>query len=88
MQNSSEFQYIAIDQIHESTSNPRRTFDQTKLQELAESIRTNGLIQPITCAPTPKASRSSQERDDSVPPRSRKCSPCPPVSSTSTTRRL
>lgn len=51
MQNSSEFQYIAIDQIHESTTNPRRTFDQTKLQELAESIRTNRLIQPITVRP-------------------------------------
>ncbi len=51
MQNSSEFQYIAIDQIHESTNNPRRTFDESKLQELAESIRTNGLIQPITVRP-------------------------------------
>jgi ParB family chromosome partitioning protein len=51
MQNSSEFQYIAIDQIHESATNPRRTFDESKLQELAESIRTNGLIQPITVRP-------------------------------------
>ena len=51
MQNSSEFQYIAIDTIHESTANPRRTFDEAKLHELAESIRTNGLIQPITVRP-------------------------------------
>ena len=51
MQNSSEFQYIAIDTIHESTTNPRRTFDEGKLGELAESIRTNGLIQPITVRP-------------------------------------
>ena len=51
MQNSSEFQYIAIDTIHESATNPRRTFDDAKLQELAESIRTNGLIQPITLRP-------------------------------------
>ena len=36
MQNSSAFQYLAIDTIHESTTNPRRTFDQSKLQELAE----------------------------------------------------
>ena len=27
MQNSSEFQYIALDTIHESATNPRRTFD-------------------------------------------------------------
>jgi ParB family chromosome partitioning protein len=51
MQNSSEFQYIAIDTIHESATNPRRTFDDAKLQELAESIRTNGLIQPVTVRP-------------------------------------
>lgn len=51
MQNSSEFQYVAIDNIHESDTNPRRTFDEGKLGELAESIRTNGLIQPITVRP-------------------------------------
>ena len=31
MQNSSKFQYIAIDTIHESATNPRRTFDECKL---------------------------------------------------------
>jgi hypothetical protein len=51
MQDSSAFQFIAIDQIHESTTNPRQTFDQTKLEELAECIRQNGLIQPITVRP-------------------------------------
>lgn len=51
MQNSSEFQYIAIDTITESTTNPRRTFEESKLAELAKSIRTNGLIQPITVRP-------------------------------------
>ena len=48
MQNSSAFQYLAIDTIHESATNPRRTFEEIKLQELAESIRHHGLIQPIT----------------------------------------
>ena len=51
MQDSSAFQFIAIDTIHESTTNPRRTFDEAKLYELAESIRHNGLIQPITVRP-------------------------------------
>jgi ParB family chromosome partitioning protein len=51
MQDSSAFQFIAIDQIHESTTNPRQTFDHKKLEELAESIRQNGLIQPITVRP-------------------------------------
>jgi ParB family chromosome partitioning protein len=52
MQDSSAFQFLAIDTIHESTTNPRRTFDEAKLYELAESIKHNGLIQPITVRPT------------------------------------
>jgi len=51
MQDSSNFQYLAIDTIHESTTNPRQTFEPTKLEELAESIRQHGLIQPITVRP-------------------------------------
>jgi ParB family chromosome partitioning protein len=51
MQDSSAFQYLAIDQIHESTTNPRLTFEPSKLEELAESIRQHGLIQPITVRP-------------------------------------
>ncbi len=51
MQDSSPFQFLAIDTIHESTTNPRRTFDEAKLYELAESIKHNGLIQPITVRP-------------------------------------
>ena len=51
MQNSSAFQFIAIDQIHESPANPRQTFEESKLHELAESIRQHGLIQPITVRP-------------------------------------
>ena len=55
MQNSSEFQYIAIDQLFESKTNPRKTFDQKKLEELAESIRSGGLIQPIVVRPKENA---------------------------------
>ena len=44
-------EYLAVDTIHESTTNPRRTFDEAKLYELAESIKHNGLIQPITVRP-------------------------------------
>ena len=38
MQDSSAFQFLAIDTIHESTTNPRRTFDEAKLYELADYV--------------------------------------------------
>ena len=42
MQNSSAFQYLTIDTIQESSTNPARTFEEAKLHELAESIRQHG----------------------------------------------
>jgi ParB family chromosome partitioning protein len=48
-------EYIAIDQLFESKTNPRKTFDQKKLEELAESIRSGGLIQPIVVRPKDNA---------------------------------
>ena len=51
MQDSSAFQFLTLDTIHESATNPRRTFDESKLYELAESIKHNGMIQPITVRP-------------------------------------
>ncbi len=38
MQDSSAFQFLAIDTIHESTTNPRKTFDEAKLWELADYV--------------------------------------------------
>jgi ParB family chromosome partitioning protein len=58
MQDSSAFHYIAIDQIRESTTNPRQTFEQAKLEELAEFIRQHGLIHPSPSVPPPAASKS------------------------------
>lgn len=66
MQNSSAFQFSAVGRIHESTTNPRQTFEASKLEELAESIRRRGLIQPITVRPIPMVS-ISQEQDASAP---------------------
>ena len=42
------FESIALDQIVPGSEQPRSNFDPEKLNELAESIRTNGVIQPIT----------------------------------------
>lgn len=47
-QGSSTINEIAIDQIEANPNQPRREFDPEALQELANSIREIGIIQPIT----------------------------------------
>jgi len=42
---------IATDQIRRGMYQPRRLFDQTLLQELADSIKAQGMIQPILVRP-------------------------------------
>jgi ParB family chromosome partitioning protein len=38
---------VAIEEVHPSISQPRKTFDDDRLNELAESIRVQGIIQPL-----------------------------------------
>jgi len=44
---------IAIERIRPNPKQPRRDFDQTALEELAGSIRSRGVIQPIIVRPIP-----------------------------------
>jgi len=48
VQKSLEFEELAIGTIHPNPDQPRKNFDQEALEELAESIRINGIITPIT----------------------------------------
>ena len=43
-----EVREISIEQIHPNRHQPRLEFNEDALMELAQSIRENGLIQPIT----------------------------------------
>ena len=47
-QDTSDFLRIPVDRMEPNPFQPRMNFDQEALQELAESIRTFGLIQPVT----------------------------------------
>jgi ParB/RepB/Spo0J family partition protein len=49
---AADFRSLAVDQLRESPTNPRRSFDQGKLQELAHSIRAQGILVPIIVRPT------------------------------------
>lgn len=46
-----EFQFIALDLIHRGKYQPRREMEPQALQELADSIRVQGVIQPIMVRP-------------------------------------
>ncbi len=51
-QGSSTISEIALDQIEANPNQPRREFDTESLQELANSIREIGIVQPITLRQT------------------------------------
>lgn len=44
---TSEYRDLPIAQLQESTTNPRRRFDASGLEELAASIRTHGVLEPL-----------------------------------------
>ncbi len=45
---------IPLDRIQESKGNPRRSFDEAKLRELAENIKVHGVLQPVLVRPLPE----------------------------------
>jgi ParB/RepB/Spo0J family partition protein len=51
-----EFRMIGLDQVHESPWNPRKHFDKAKLDELARSIASTGMLNPLTVRPRPSGS--------------------------------
>jgi ParB family chromosome partitioning protein len=48
---TADFRSLAVDQLRESPTNPRRSSDEGKLQELAQSIRAQGVLVPIIVRP-------------------------------------
>jgi len=46
--------YIGLNDIKPNGSQPRKNFDQDALEELAESIKAYGVIQPVLLRPAPK----------------------------------
>jgi ParB/RepB/Spo0J family partition protein len=51
-------EHIKLDAIAESPTNPRRTFGKQSLAELAESMRLDGVLQPILVRPTPDGAKA------------------------------
>ena len=51
VQAQSEYRDLPIDWLVESPTNPRQTFDEDAMKELSESIRANGVLQPLLVRP-------------------------------------
>src|ERR1700678_3469773 len=49
--NATEYHDLPLAMLAESTTNPRRTFEDDALKELAESIRTQGILSPLLVRP-------------------------------------
>lgn len=47
MQETEEITEIPLDEIRPNPYQPRKTFDNKSLKELSESIKENGVFQPI-----------------------------------------
>ena len=50
-QTQSEYRNLPLDSLIEASINPRRIFDEMALNELAESIRTQGVLSPLLVRP-------------------------------------
>lgn len=62
MQNKSiQVKNVQVSDICPSELNPRKTFDQESLAELAQNIKEHGLVQPITIRKRPKGSETKYE---------------------------
>jgi ParB family chromosome partitioning protein len=48
---ASEYRDLPLESLAESASNPRRRFDEAALTELAESIKTQGILAPLVVRP-------------------------------------
>jgi ParB family transcriptional regulator, chromosome partitioning protein len=49
--NATEYRNVSLSLLNESKTNPRRTFEEVALKELAESIRSQGILSPLLVRP-------------------------------------
>ena len=66
----SQFSTVAISDLSRNPYQPRQTFSEEKLEELAKSIKKNGIIQPIAVRPNKsengKSNQYTVSKDTSV----------------------
>jgi hypothetical protein len=76
---------IPIELIHRNPDQPRQTFDEDALADLAASIADKGVLQPILLRPRPGHPGDSPASGAGARPSARGCRRCPPWCASSTT---
>lgn len=59
-----EVKQLPLSSVFPSPMNPRKTFDEAAIQELADNIERQGLLQPITVRPVRHPSNEYGDRPD------------------------
>ena len=67
--NATEYRDLPLALLTESTTNPRRIFEEDALKELAESIRTQGVLSPLLVRPIERAQLRDRLRSTALPRR-------------------
>ena len=57
---------IPLDEIRTSSRQPRHVFDEEELDELAESVRQLGVVQPVVVRPAPDSGETGADEGDEV----------------------
>jgi hypothetical protein len=64
-----DFKMIPLKDIHPDSNQPRRIYDQASMDELTQSVKEKGILQPIlTCVRMERVISSCVESEDSVLP--------------------
>ena len=79
----SEYRNIPVSELVESPTNPRKAFDEERLEELAASIRTHGVLSPLLVRRVIGPLKSWPERGGSALRNAPEFPKFPPASNTS-----
>lgn len=63
MSKTAGYQVLAVAAIEPSANQPRKNFDPAKLQELADSIESQGVLEPILVRPRPRSGPGRPPRE-------------------------
>ncbi len=66
---ATEYRNLPLNVLTESTTNPRRIFEDVALRELAASIRVQGVLSPLLVRATHRAGLRDRRRSQTLPRR-------------------